>query len=267
MTRLKQILGLTLTTLLSLPAAASSDAQEVAKELANPNTSLASLNFKLQSFSGYQDGRETGTTLFQPSMPFNLENGDKVLFRPAIPLLTSRDGQTGDTTRGIGDISFDLAYAPSLSGGNLVAFGMFAQLPTGQDGYSSEQLAMGPEMLIGKITSNSVLGAFPNHLWSVSNSGDQPDINRTSAQLFAIRMLGNGWAIGTSPTLSYDWTSDQAEIPLNLNVSKTTVLGGRPWKFGIEANYYLEKDERTRPDFMLGINITPVVTNKLAEWL
>ncbi|MCZ8489382.1 hypothetical protein O9992_26610 [Vibrio lentus] len=33
-------------------------------------------------------------------------------------------------------------------------------------------------------------------------------------------------------------------------------MNGRPWKFGIEANYYIEKDEKTRPDFMLSFNIS-----------
>lgn len=74
-----------------------------------------------------------------------------------------------------------------------------------------------------------------------------------------------GWTVGSAPTLSYDWNKDQAEIPLNFSVSKTTVLNGRPWKFGIEANYYIEKDEKTRPDFMLSFNISPVVENKLAS--
>ncbi|MCZ8499619.1 hypothetical protein O9929_23905 [Vibrio lentus] len=42
-------------------------------------------------------------------------------------------------------------------------------------------------------------------------------------------------------------------------------MNGRPWKFGIEANYYIEKDEKARPDFMLSFNISPVVENKLAS--
>ena len=70
--------------------AAKPSADEIAKELANPNTPLASLTFKLQhrSFTGDlpdADDQDGTTLLFQPTFPFNLDNGDKVIFRPAIP--------------------------------------------------------------------------------------------------------------------------------------------------------------------------------------
>ena len=64
-------------SLLHLLAMAAKSADEIARELANPNTALASLTFK-NTFTRY-DGRlpdansETGfTTLFQPSLPFPL---------------------------------------------------------------------------------------------------------------------------------------------------------------------------------------------------
>ncbi len=41
-------------------------------------------------------------------------------------------------------------------------------------------------------------------------------------------------------------------------------MGGRPWKLGVEANYYIENDDK-RPDFMIGFNVTPVVKNHLAD--
>lgn len=56
-------------------------AEEIAKELANPNTPLASLNFKFQhrTFDGDLPGtgNQSGTTiLFQPSLPFPRDNGN-----------------------------------------------------------------------------------------------------------------------------------------------------------------------------------------------
>jgi hypothetical protein len=66
-------------------------AEEIAAELANPNTPMASLNLKLQfrSFDGTLPGassQSSTTLLFQPSFPFTLDNGDLVFFRPAIPI-------------------------------------------------------------------------------------------------------------------------------------------------------------------------------------
>ncbi|MGF1719171.1 transporter [Vibrio kyushuensis] len=264
------------TGLLALPSTSMAQdaktnediAAEAAKELANPNTALAALNFKFQYNSGYEQGGDSFTTLFQPALPFPLDNGDKVIFRPAIPLISNNlDGQAGNSSSsGVGDIAFDLAYAPKLDNGNIAAFGVFAQLPTGSEEFSADQFAIGPEIMLGKATQEHVFGAFPSHLWGVTNGIEgTEDINKTSLQLFYVKILGRGWTLGSSPMMAYDWNTDQAEIPINVNVSKTVVMGGKPWKFGLEANYYLEKDEKTRPDFMIGINISPVVNNALAD--
>ncbi|WP_261817051.1 hypothetical protein [Vibrio gallicus] len=248
----------------STPSDDKSLAEEAAKELANPNTAYASLNLKLQYNGGYQHGGNSTTTVFQPTLPFPMQGGDKVIFRPAISYIDSNVGHHDES--GFSDISFDLAYAPKTAPGTIAAFGVIASLPTGSDEFSADQFAVGPEMLIGKANAKRVIGAFPNHLVGVAGSGiDKQRINKTSAQLFWVEILNGGWTIGTSPTITYDWTTNQAEVPINLNVSKTTIIAGRPWKFGLEANYYIEKDDKTRPDFMIGLNITPVVENQLAN--
>ena len=62
-------------------------ADELAKELANPNTPLATLNFKnqLRWFEGdlpHADGQFGATTLFQPAFPNKLKNGDMLFSAP-----------------------------------------------------------------------------------------------------------------------------------------------------------------------------------------
>ncbi|CAM3000766.1 hypothetical protein [Vibrio rarus] len=254
----------------SMPVMAETDnkqlAEEAAKELANPNTAYASLNLKLQYNGGYREGGSNITTVFQPTLPFPLDGGDKIIFRPAISYVDN-DFNSGGSKSGMSDISFDLAYAPKLSAGHIGAVGLIVSLPTGSDELSSGQLAIGPELLVGKVTKDRVFGAFPNHLIGVSDVSDgESRINKTSAQIFYVELLKGGWTVGSSPTFTYDWEKGQAEIPLNITVTKTTVIAGRPWKIGIEANYYIEKDEKVRPDFMIGFNITPVVENGLANF-
>ncbi len=267
--------GLLLTSTVAIANKESNQtAEQAAKELANPNTAYASLNLKLQYSGGYDGGGDSFATVLQPTLPFPMENGDKIIFRPAISYVHN-DFDTDSITNaihmdqsGVSDISFDLAYAPKMEGGTIVAFGLFASLPTGSSDLTADQFAIGPEFMFGKASSERVVGMFPNHLYGVSGDGaDHSDtrINRTSTQVFWVEILEGGWTVGSAPTFSYDWNKDQAEIPFNISVSKTTVLNGRPWKLGIEANYYLEKDEETRPDFMLSFNISPVVENKLAS--
>lgn len=263
-----------LTSLSSQAQDKAKSAEEIAKELANPNTPLATLNFKLQfrGFEGNLPGAnsQNGTTLlFQPSLPFPLDNGDLLLWRPAIPLIVDQpvfNGTGFDGESGIGDIVFDLAYAPKNESGLLIAYGIIASLPTAtNDALGTDRFTLGPEYLIGKLTPTYVIGAFPNHQWDIGGSGTK-SINLTSVQLFGTILPGGGWNYGTSPIITYDWETDQATIPLNFNFGKTVIRGSTPWKLSMEFNYYVEQADAFGPEWMIGFNISPVVKNGLVDW-
>ncbi|GAM66398.1 possible neuromedin U precursor [Vibrio sp. JCM 19236] len=245
-------------------------AEKAAKELANPNTVYATMTFKFQYSSGYEGNGSSLATVFQPSMPMPLANGDKVFFRPAITYIDN-DYSFGDDvnvdSHGFSDISFDLMYSPTLSDPtNLVGLGVLTTLPTGSAGISGNQYAMGPEFFVGKLSGKRVFGALTSHQWGFNADKGVEQTNRTAMQLMWVEIAGGGWTYGSAPQLSYDWNNDQAEIPLNLMLSKTVIMGQRPWKLGMEVNYYVEKAQH-RPDFMFSFSIAPVVENRLATLL
>jgi len=257
------------------PGAATASADEIAAELANPNTPLASLTFKLQ-FRGFTgdlpnaDDQNSTTLLFQPSIPFPLDNGDTILFRPAIPLLIDQPMFNArkldfDETTGLGDISFDLAYARTSDTGILTALGIISSLPTATDDLGSDRFTLGPEILLGKLTKEYVLGVFPNHQWDVGGTGDV-DINLTTMQVFATYLPGGGWNVGSVPIMNYDHNTNDWTIPINFQLGKTIIAGGRPWKLAMELNYYVEQPDLFGPDWMIGFSVTPVVKNRIAEW-
>lgn len=66
--------------------------------------------------------------------------------------------------------------------------------------------------------------------------------------------------------MSYGWHNHQWTIPLNLTVGRTLNLGGKPWKVGAEMNFYVERPDTFGAEWMVGLNITPVVENVLAKW-
>jgi hypothetical protein len=50
-------------------------------------------------------------------------------------------------------------------------------------------------------------------------------------------------------------------------VGKTVIqANGRPWKLGLEVNYYTEKPDSFGPEWMVGFSIAPVIENPLAKW-
>jgi len=234
------------------------------------------MTFKLQ-FRGFTgdlpdaDDQNSTTLLFQPSIPFPLDNGDTILFRPAIPLLINQPvfdagDQDFDGTTGLGDIAFDLAYARTSDTGILTAVGIISSLPTATNDLGSDRFTLGPEVLLGKLTKKYVLGAFPSHQWDIGGSGDA-DISLTTVQVFATYLPGGGWNVGSVPIMTYDHNTNDWTIPINLQIGKTVIAGGRPWKLGMELNYYVEQPDPFGPDWMIGFNVTPVVKNRIAGWL
>lgn len=253
-------------------------ADEVAKELANPNNSFAKLQFKNQFrwYSGdLPDANDqfNYTLLFQPVFPFSLgtsESGAKRVFfaRPAIPLLieqpvpTTSGGQFSfEGITALGDIGFDLAYGQTEKSGFLWALGMAGTVPTATDSaVGGKQLRLGPEFLLASISPVGLIGVFPNHQWNVTGWSNQ-QYSTTSTQFFLTATPGGGWAIGTQPTISYDWVNRQWTVPLHLTVSKTVILGTMPLKLELELNYYVVRPDAFAPKWLVSFNVSPIVAN------
>lgn len=244
---------------------------EAARELANPNTPMASLTLKSQWWTWDGDlpgaaGDDSGTFLFQPVLPFPLSKMDTIFFRPAFTCLVDQpvvnsQGQI-ESKSGFGDIGFDLAYGRTSVSGFLAAVGMVSSVPTFSNGLSSRTWTLGPEVLIGYFQKWGVLAIFPSHQWDVTGSND---ISLTSIQPIATYLPSGGWAVGTSGILTYDWNAEQWTIPINLQLSKTIKLGKMPWKFTLEINYYIERSDALGPEWMMGFNMTPIVPNVFAN--
>ena len=263
------------STIASAQSGTTPSAAELAAELSNPNTAVASLTFKNQFrwFEGDLPDADDQTgymLLFQPALPFQFPSGGKIIWRPAIPLLFDQpqfDAASGEFEgeSGLGDIVFDLAYAPKRDDDLLIAYGIITSLPTATNDLGTDRWTLGPEFLIGKITPKYVAGLFPNHQWDIGGSGDA-DINLTTIQPFFTYLPGGGWSVGSGPSITYDWESEQWTVPLQINAGKTVVFNGRPWKLSVELNYYIEKPDSFGPEWMLSLNFAPVVKNGLASW-
>lgn len=249
-------------------------ADQAARELANPNTPLASLTFKNQYrwYKGELPGAEDQdnyTLLFQPVFPFPVSGTDTIFFRPAFPLLVEQpvfdNGRFRGKT-GLGDIGFDLAYGRTEKSGLLWAGGLLSTLPTATSSkLASKHWSLGPEFFVGLFKSWGVVGLFPGHQWDIAGWG-QGHVNISQIQAFAVFLPGDGWSVGSAPIMNYNWVSGEWTIPVQVQVSKTVKIGSTPWKFQFEVNHYVQRPDAFGPKWMIGFNVTPVVKNVVAEW-
>ena len=104
-------------------ASQSKSAEQIAKELANPASSLASISMNLQYTKN--DGDLPGASdqnsmsfIFQPVLPLPVgDKGRNIIVRPAVPVLFDQpmfkaatgNRESADTE--LADISFDMVYA------------------------------------------------------------------------------------------------------------------------------------------------------------
>jgi len=244
-------------------------ADDLAKELSNPNSPLASLTVK-QIYTGF-DGSLPGAgdqasnvTLFQPVFPFPLgDDGTTNLFvRPALayiwqqPVFDAAEGTFHDAS-GMADIGFDVAVGRSFDTGVVLVGGMQGTIPVRND-VSGDQWRLGPEFVVAKLSKKGYWALFPSHQWDIS--GDY-NYSTSGLEVFGGFYLPNAWTVFTDSKLTYDWVNNQATIPINLSVSKVMMFGKLPVKLQLGVDYFVKSNNSFGQDWAVTFGFTPVIPN------
>ncbi len=246
-------------------------ASEVAAALSNPNTTMGTMNtlFDFVAYDG--DLPDAGSqsafrATFQPSLPYPLSDTTNLFVRPLIPIILSQDVPTADGFESVGvdlgDIGFDVFLAKNLAGGFVVGGGVVGTLPTAtDDALGLDQWLLGPEVLVAKVPKWGVLGLLLTHQWDVAG-GDGDGTSITGGQYFYTINLKDGWQINGAPVYSYNHNASSGNawtFPIAVGAAKTTMIGGRPWKFNLQYWHYVVSPDTFGPGNQIRIGISPVV--------
>lgn len=255
----------------SSPQTTEKSADEIAAELANPNTVLGSFGFNLDyiTYKGDLPGASNQSALrltFQPSLPYPIDKGVNFFFRPAVPVIIRQDVPVsgGFEKEGVdlGDISFDAALGKTYPSGVILIGGIVGTLPTASnDALGLDQWLLGPEFAVATAKNWGVLGLLITHQWDVAGD-DSFSTSITGGQYFYTFHLKDGWQISSQPTFSYNHkapSGQQWTFPVGVGVNKTAILAGRPWKFGLQYWHYVEQPDAFGPDWQIRFTVTPVV--------
>lgn len=253
-------------------------AEEIAAELRNPATPTASMaaKWEYRTYDGSLPGAEdqTGTSvLFQPAFPIPLGDGKVFAFRPALPIFfdtpyfDAGSGQFDSSSTSIGDIGFDMMVGKTWESGWVTLGGMVGTLPTASnDNVGGNQYRLGGEALVLSLNKWGSVGALVSHQWDVGGSNDTPYSTSAINYIYAYS-LGDGWQISAAPIATYNWegrSSNRWSVPVGIGISKTTLINGKPWKFGFEVQKYVVKNDEFSPDWYFQFVTTPVVSNPFA---
>lgn len=246
-------------------------ADEVARELANPNATRGSMNFNYDHI--WYDGdlpdaskQSADKLVFQPSLPYPIEKGVNFFLRPLIPIYFKQpvNGPNGFENIGfnLGDISADAAVGKSWQSGLIGIVGVFSSFPTATDDrLSANQTIIGPEGLIGYVGNFGFVGLLLNQGWGLAGEGKQ-SVSSLGGQYFITINLGDAWQFSAQPVWSYNWKAPEGSkltLPIPVGINKTIVFGKMPIKFGLQYWYYIASPENFGPKNQIRFSVSPVI--------
>lgn len=225
-------------------ASADSGAQDLAKKLSNPISSLISVPFQFNYDRGMGatgNGHKT-TVNVQPVVPISLNDRWNLISRTIIPFIEQSDVIPGTSQSGVGDIVQSFFFSPKAptAGGIIWGAGPVFLLPSGATGLSGDQFAAGITGVALKQTGPWTFGALANQLWSVGDTTGGTKISATFFQPFLSYSTPNAWTFALNSESTYDWINDEASVPINFMVTKVTKIGRQPISIGGGVRYWAD---------------------------
>ncbi|MBP7243272.1 transporter [Amaricoccus sp.] len=236
--------------LLAAAAAGAQDAQDLAKQVSNPISSLISVPFQYNYNDGYgpQDGHQNYVNI-QPVIPFTLTPKWNMIVRTIVPVIDQSDVVPGTGSQfGLGDTTQSLFLSPKSPGPGGLIWGVgpaFLWPTATEDELGSGKWGVGPTGVALVQKGHWTYGLLANHIWSVADAGgeDRPDVSSTFLQPFVAYNTKTAVTFTLNSESTYDWKDSEWSVPINAMVSKTTHIGKQPVQFGVGARYWVETPE------------------------
>lgn len=239
---------------------------ELQKKLQNPVANVQSFPFQNNFDFGYGPERKMKYTLnIQPAFPHALKNGALLILRPVVSIISSPKPEPYKAF-GLGDISLTSMYVPKPKSASFMAGGgLQFNLPTASDpvlGFG--KWAVGPNLVMVKMTKKVVAGTLVSNIWSFAGPEDRADVNFLLWQIFFNYNLKKGLSLSYSPNITANWNAESGDVwtlPIGLGLTKMIPLKGGKAVTLIGQYYYNVVRPEIGPEQSLRFQINYAIPN------
>lgn len=217
---------------------------DLAKQLANPVSSLISVPFQANWDFGI--GLNESSRFFlnmQPVVPFSINENMNLISRTILPIIDAESPAPGTPhASGLGDTLQSFFFSPvDPVNGWIIGAGPVFLLPTATDDLlGSEKWGAGPTGVALRQVGPWTYGALVNHIWSFAGDDARRNVNGTFIQPFVAYVTPSKTTFSLNLESSYNWDQDQWTIPVNAVISQLIPIGSQPAQVFVGGRYYAE---------------------------
>ena len=242
------------------PPSADGD-MALAKASQNPLAAMISVPFQNNTnFNLGPDNDTQNVLLFQPVMPFDLNDDWNIIGRTIMPITTQPGYITQDGTKtGLGNTQVVAYFSPKETfNGWTWGVAPVLMLPASAKEYGSKEWGGGFSAVALTMPGKWVYGGLVTQIWA--DSGDDSDqINSTSLQYFVNYNLSDGWYLSSAPTMTYNWRAESGDrwtVPVGGGAGRIVHWGKQPINISLRAYGNVVKPTDNSSDWTLQTQFT-----------
>jgi len=131
-----------------------------------------------------------------------------------------------------------VAQGLSIGAGPVVGF------PDSSTALGSQKWSLGPTAaVVWQPRGPWTVGMLTRQVWSAGGDVREPDINELYLQPMLSFTSADAWTLGINSEAFYYWTSQEASVPINLELTKLFRLGGAAVSVGPGVRYWIENPQ------------------------